>query len=195
MGCAVVGCESQDRLKRGFCDKHYNRFRRYGDPLGGRRFNEAPPEDGICTAEGCDRPVVARSVCMMHYVRLSNHGSVNGGKFHHSPKRREWHLDSSTGYIWRYDPGNIHAIKSGYVYQHREIVGEQLGRRLLKTESAHHKNGNKTDNRPENLELWFTGQPAGQRAEDLVAYATGILQHFTPDVMARLKQLSRGAGS
>jgi hypothetical protein len=37
---------------------------------------------------------------------------------------------------------------------------------LLPNENVHHLNGDRSDNRDENLELWSTSQPSGQRVAD-----------------------------
>ena len=41
----------------------------------------------------------------------------------------------------------------GYAYEHRIIASEKIGRLLKKNEQVHHINGNKIDNRPENLQV------------------------------------------
>lgn len=62
------------------------------------------------------------------------------------------------GYLMEWVPGRRQsrgASLSGgvYVYVHRLVVEEHLGRRLESCEVVHHLNGDKHDNRIENLEL------------------------------------------
>ena len=75
--------------------------------------------------------------------------------------------------------------------EHRLVMERKLGRRLAPGESVHHRNGIRSDNAPANLELWYRGQPAGQRISDLLGYvatchrqAIREVLHWTPDANA-----------
>jgi len=64
--------------------------------------------------------------------------------------------------------------------EHRRVMSEFLGRSLLADETVHHLNGNRSDNRLENLELWSTSQPPGQRVVDKIQWAKEILSRYEP---------------
>lgn len=68
--------------------------------------------------------------------------------------------------------------KYEWVLEHRYIMEQKLGRPLLPKENVHHIDGNRLNNTPENLELWITSQPQGQRVEDLVKWAKEILSRY-----------------
>jgi hypothetical protein len=72
--CKVEGCERRANVPgsaRGWCGPHYQRWQRWGDPLG-----EYAPLIGIapCAIDGCDDLVKARGWCSRHWDRWSRHG-------------------------------------------------------------------------------------------------------------------------
>lgn len=76
--CSVLGCEQNVSAPRGWCWKHYNKYRRYGDPNG--RF-----EKKKCSVGSCEADSRAGGMCDKHYRRHKTHGDASVGRPEYDP--------------------------------------------------------------------------------------------------------------
>jgi hypothetical protein len=171
--CKVNGCKNKAQ-GLGFCGTHYDRFKKYGDPLG----VAAKKTGGACITAGCSGAVIANGLCAGCYTRLRKRGTTDYSVKH---LRRFEKIVDDHGYVQVPDPSHPNARKSKRVPEHRLVMSQFLGRPLHKNENVHHKNGDRADNRIENLELWVVSQPPGQRPLDLIHWARSILRTYAAD--------------
>lgn len=177
--CAVQDC-ARSAVERGWCHGHYLRWLRVGDVRADRPLRRPPARE--CSAQGCGRRTQARGLCGTHYKRWQKSGDPAPD----DPVRvvtGEGHL--SHGYWCVPVPAELRHLTGGEakVGEHRLVMALHLGRALLPHENVHHVNGDRVDNRIENLELWSTMQPRGQQVRDKVAFAKEILRLYEPDCL------------
>ena len=123
---------------------------------------------------------------MFHLHHMRKYKEIRADAVPNAPRGTLHRYKDSNGYIAvrnHPDMPSTHPNiqKRGIVLEHTIVMSMHLGRPLLKGENVHHRNGIRDDNRIENLELWCTSQPAGQRVSDLVQWANAIIQQYGDD--------------
>lgn len=154
---------------------HYMRVR-----TTGRLDVESPrhPRAGLCRVDDCGKAVKAKGWCGPHY----RNWTLRRDPLAAGPGAGKQFGREAAGTLNGQGYRVMRVIRSDgrphHVGQHRLVMEQMIGRELLPVETVHHKNGVRDDNRPENLELWSSHQPRGQRIEDKVAWAREILDLY-----------------
>lgn len=74
--CASESCESP-AITKGWCSKHYQRWKIYGDPNFVRKEITSRPKNGrVCRIPDCGEPVKAKGLCSMHHQRWLRTGDT-----------------------------------------------------------------------------------------------------------------------
>jgi hypothetical protein len=174
--CAREGCDRPTEAA-GLCQTHYRRQRE-------QRAREESADGGerSCSVIDCQRPRHTRGYCGIHAYRAERGLDLTAPIKSYEPRVKrpvgsEYHRDND-GYV------REKALDGRWIMQHRLRMEERLGRPLLSHESVHHRNGDRKDNALENLELWSSSHPSGQRVEDKVAWAIELLKLYRPDALA-----------
>lgn len=132
--------------------------------------------------DSCTRSVKSDGLCQTHLSRQDSgrplEDPIQGEGSDISDPSTWGRRKTSRGYIV------LRCMRGGVAKQiaeHRFVMSQSLGRDLFPSEEVHHINGIRDDNRIENLELWSTSQPKGQRVEDKTAWALEWLRRYAPD--------------
>lgn len=161
--CLVEGCLNLQRGNKNYCNMHRQRLRNNGT-LGDAKPKKIKGVIKQCLIKECIKPSQSKNYCPKHYQRFKRYGDPM--KIVNAPNGSGW----VTPYGYR-----LLCVDGKHKFEHRVVMEKHLGRNLYKDENVHHINGNKLDNKIENLELWSVKQPKGQRVEDKILYAKEIL--------------------
>jgi|TARA_B110000483_G_C18040298_1_gene482330 hypothetical protein len=131
---------------------------------------------------GCERPEVVSTyldIVNGKLVTSANKSTNKGGYVTYSINNGEYN-------------GNIfHGPYSG----HKLIYEMYNGVTLTSNQNIHHKNGVRDDNHIDNLELWDTSQPAGQRVLEKLSYYFELVKShsnnplYKEEIESQLSQL------
>lgn len=128
-----------------------------------------------CSVDGCQAPAKARFLCAVHYSRKLRGIQIDAPIVKRRMAPGERRLNSH-GYVMLRLPDGSRAVR-----EHSFVMEQHLGRPLRKHETVHHLNGDRTDNRIENLELWSRSHPPGQRVVDKIAWCREFLAQYSGD--------------
>ena len=175
--CQVDTCESKHD-SHGYCGLHMAKFRRHGSAIGPYKPKVMAK---LCAVEGCEYMARRYGHCSTHYKWKQRTGDASV-----RPPKAEWFKRSPKNKKAKYkyvSVKNHPILGTGQFMEHRVVMTDYLGRKLLSSENVHHINGDGMDNRLENLELWIVWQPPGQRLEDKVDWAMELLRQYKPEVL------------
>lgn len=124
----------------------------------GKTFYEVPSRKTVTCSRSCGMKLTHRGG-EPHTVTKP----VSPRSGENSPRWKGGRIIDKNGYVKVYTGEHHPSGARKYRLEHRIVMEQQLGRPLKRHEIVHHKDGNRQNNDPSNLEIWSKAHPPGQR--------------------------------
>lgn len=201
--CSVSGCGRTARASN-MCDAHWQRSRK-SIPVPGPIQPRSMGTFVECLVAECPKRANSRGMCAGHAEQRARGLLDEAGNMLREPysmgrgrPRTQDRWVGREGYaLVRAPEGHPRARQDGSILEHRLVMEAALGRYLEEWEIVHHKNGDRSDNSLENLEIMDgrsrhgVGHPPGSEFDTMTAAQVLLQQADLPEELRRSLLLYR----
>jgi hypothetical protein len=134
--CAVDGCETGGYLSRGWCNMHYARWKRHGEPGTAAKQHAVSWSGAQCKEDECTSSVMSIGYCTAHYKRFRRYGDASIKRPTKPAEERFWAKVDKRGpdecWPWtagttKQGYGGFHPAKTDMVLAHRYAYEAEFG--------------------------------------------------------------------
>ena len=120
MRCKKAECLNSV-YQSGLCKEHHH-------PSGRVRKFTTKPVDAVCSIKDCTRAYHAKGFCRKHYASFWRYGDAS----------KRFRNDKGSGSVNK-NGYHLITIKGEQVFEHRYLVEQLIGRKLLASENVHYQ--------------------------------------------------------
>ena len=170
--CLVKDCTSPVSCRQ-VCAAHYRQLKKIGQLP--ERLHAVK---SVCGISGCEHPVIALGLCPAHYARMQRHGDPLGGPGRGSPGKARGARGTIVKDGKHENPEVFLQRGTDSLVVAAQMTEHGFGRPSLPGEFIRHIDGDTTNARSDNLELWLVEPPPREGLKGLLKWAQALNDRY-----------------